>query len=44
MKIKGYKVELKLNNKQRTMLLQHAGAARFTYNWGLSKRIDLRIL
>lgn len=38
---KGYKVELKLNNKQKTMLLQHAGAARYAYNWGLRKRIDL---
>ena len=41
MKTKGYKVELQLNNKQRTMLAQHAGAARYAYNWGLSKRIDL---
>ena len=38
---KGYKVELKLNNKQKTMLLRHAGAARYAYNWGLRKRIDL---
>jgi len=38
---KGYKVELKPNNKQRMKLLQHAGAARFVYNWGLAQRINL---
>lgn len=27
--IRGYKVELKINNKQRTLLRKHAGAARF---------------
>ncbi|MDJ0534276.1 MAG: transposase [Xenococcaceae cyanobacterium MO_207.B15] len=31
----GFKTELKLNNKQRTMLAQHAGVARHAYNWGL---------
>ena len=36
--IKGYKTELKPNNKQVTALLQHAGAARFTYNWGLKQK------
>ncbi len=30
---RGYKTELDLNNKQRTACLQHAGAARFAYNW-----------
>jgi len=34
--IRGYKTELKLNNKQRTACLKHAGAARYTYNWGLA--------
>jgi len=36
-----YRYELKPNNKQRTMLLKHAGTARFAYNWGLAQRIAL---
>jgi putative transposase len=32
---RGYKTELRLNNKQRTLCLKSAGVARFTYNWGL---------
>lgn len=36
--VKGYKTELRPNDKQRTALLQHAGAARFTFNWGLSEK------
>lgn len=35
-----YRYELKLNNRQRTVLAKHAGAARFTYNWGLARRIE----
>ena len=35
---RAYKTELKLNNKQRTACLQHAGAARFTYNWGIDRK------
>lgn len=35
---RGYKTELDLNNEQRTACLQHAGAARFSYNWGLARR------
>ncbi|ACK69788.1 transposase, IS607 family [Gloeothece citriformis PCC 7424] len=31
----GFRTELKLNNKQRTLLLKHAGVARHAYNWGL---------
>lgn len=31
----GFKTELKLNNKQRTLLAKSAGTARFAYNWGL---------
>lgn len=31
----GFKTELKLNNKQRTLLLKHSGVARHAYNWGL---------
>jgi len=36
--MRGYKTELDLNNRQRTHCLQHAGAARFSYNWGLVRR------
>lgn len=36
-----YRYELKPNNKQRTMLLKHAGVARFAYNWALAQRIKL---
>ncbi len=36
--IRGYKTELDLNHKQRTACLQHAGSARFTYNWGLARK------
>lgn len=38
---KAYKVELKPNNRQRTLLAQSAGCARFAYNWGLAQRIEL---
>lgn len=31
-----YKVALDLNDRQRTAMLRHAGAARWAYNWGLS--------
>lgn len=34
----GYKTELRLNNKQRTACLKHAGAARFAYNWGMNQK------
>jgi len=36
--VRGYKTELDLNNKQRTACLQHAGCARFAYNWGLARK------
>lgn len=35
--VRGYKTELKLNNKQITVCKQHAGSARFAYNWGLAR-------
>ena len=35
---RGYKTELELNNRQSTHCLQHAGTARFAYNWGLARR------
>ncbi|MCC5598906.1 helix-turn-helix domain-containing protein [Nostoc favosum] len=31
----GFKTEIKLNNKQRTLLAQHAGTARHAWNQGL---------
>lgn len=31
----GFKTQLKLNNKQRTLLAQHAGVARHAFNEGL---------
>jgi len=30
-----------LNNEQRTVCLKHAGAARFAYNWGLARSIEV---
>lgn len=33
--LKGFKTKLAPNNEQRTKFAQHAGVARFTYNWGL---------
>ncbi len=38
---KAYKYELDPNNQQRKSLFQHAGVARFTFNWGLEERIKL---
>ena len=35
--VRGYKTELDLNRAQITACLQHAGVARFTYNWGLRR-------
>lgn len=35
---RGYKTEIHPNNKQKTLLLKNAGAARFTYNWGLAQK------
>ncbi|MGB3401189.1 MAG: RNA-guided endonuclease TnpB family protein [Microcoleaceae cyanobacterium] len=32
----GFKTELKINNKQRSALAQHAGTARHAWNWGLA--------
>lgn len=36
--LKAYKTEIDPNNIQRTVLLRHTGAARFSYNWGLAQR------
>lgn len=38
---KAYKVELDPNNKQRSLLARSVGCARFAYNWGLARRIEL---
>ena len=35
---RGYKTELDLNDVQRTACAKAAGAARFTYNWGLAEK------
>jgi putative transposase len=32
---RAYKTELDVNDRQRTACKQHAGAARWAYNWGL---------
>lgn len=36
--LKSYKTELDPNNKQITVLNNHADACRFVYNWGLEKK------
>ena len=38
--LRAYKTELDLNNKQRTMLNQCSGTARFVFNWALADRIE----
>jgi putative transposase len=38
---KAYRYELDPNNSQKSALLQHAGVARFAFNWGLEQRITL---
>jgi len=38
---RAFKYELDPNNQQRTRLSQHAGCARFAYNWDLQQRIAL---
>jgi putative transposase len=35
---RAYKTELALNNQQITACKRHAGAARWAYNWGLSRK------
>jgi putative transposase len=38
--LRAYKTELDLNNVQKTACARHAGAARWTYNWGLARKIE----
>ncbi len=35
--IRAHRIELELNNKQRTYCSQAAGVARFAYNWALNE-------
>jgi transposase len=39
--VRGYKTELDLNHKQITDCKKHAGAARYAYNWGLSRKQEV---
>jgi len=36
--LRAFKTELDLSNKLKTACLQHAGVARFAYNWGLARK------
>jgi len=36
--LRAYKTEITVNNKQKTLLLQHIGCARWAYNWALAKK------
>ncbi len=38
--LRAFKTELDLNNIQKTACAKHAGAARYTYNWGLVRKIE----
>jgi putative transposase len=38
---RAYKTELDLNNTQITACRRHAGAARFSYNWGLARKQEV---
>ena len=42
--MKSYRTELDLNDRQVTACLQHAGAARWAYNWGLKRKNEARQL
>lgn len=39
--VRAYKAELDLNNAQVTACKQHAGAARWAYNWGLRRKQEV---
>ena len=39
-RLRAYKTELDPTYKQSVLLLQHAGAARWAYNWGLQRKIE----
>jgi IS605 OrfB family transposase len=38
---RGYRAELDLNDQQITACKHHVGAARFAYNWGLSRKREV---
>ena len=38
--LRAFKTGLDLNNRQKTACTQHAGAARWAYNWGLARKIE----
>src|SRR5256885_9409551 len=38
--LRAYKTELDPTNGLRTLLLKHAGARRWAYNWGLQRKIE----
>ena len=38
--LRAYQTELDLNRVQKTACSRHAGAARFAYNWGLSRKME----
>lgn len=38
---RAYKVELKPNKREITLLMKHVGTARFTWNWGLARRNEI---
>ena len=38
--VRGYKTEIKPNNKQATLFRQHAGVGRFAWNWALARVKD----
>ena len=40
--LRAYKTELDLNHVQKTACSRHAGAARYAYNWGLSRKLAAR--
>jgi putative transposase len=40
LRLRAYKTELDPNQKTRTLLLQHPGARRWAYNWGLRRKIE----
>lgn len=38
---RAYRTEIDPNNAQRMLLFQHAGVARFAYNWGLRRKLEV---
>ena len=38
--LRAFRTELDLNNVQKTACARHAGAARFSFNWGLSRKME----